>query len=498
MEENTLEKNKQSLHIWRDSKKKNAVKLLAGPLLSRAQDLLSRSDIVLPQNKCEVVFCTEVAIAVEKAVFEICYKAAKLTAEYMNKIRSIQFNLRKNHALADEVLRGGINPTRLAEMSTDEMANKELKEYMARVRIQAEINVTLVTTDGPRIRKTHKGEELVEPLRESSRSPKPEAILFPSAIEKDASNDPEEVRRGRQLTTQDFKNINVVRSATSLGFWNSGTNSSSEISNSPNRGKKLSALYGFNLAQDNLYSSEDSDRYSPPPCLAGVVSSLIGQSQREKSSSPLNIFDSPWKGQMTTSLAAERWVGRIEMKGIEGICTTGELMGGPESIFGTSWSTILDEIIHLDFDASPGVANNHLKDLCITNSTSVMVVRLNPMDKADETRWAELFDYFRSIGRYGVIGKNYLGCISAMYLIFLEIYDRVPAWFEYLDPPSRVATHGRQERVMLVAFAVERSQNGPPRSESDESMGDWNPLSREASVTDLSSSVGYHSKIYHG
>lgn len=464
------------------------------------QYLLSRSGIVLPQNKCEVVFCTDVATAVEKAVFEICYNAAKITTEYTNKIRSIQFNLRKNDALADEVLRGGINPTRLAEMSTDEMANKELKEYMARVRIQAEINVTLVTTDEPRIRKTHKGEELVEPLRESSRSPKPEAILFPSAIEKDASNEPEEVRRGQQLTAQDFKNINVIRPATPPGFWNSGTNSSSEISNSPNRGKTLSTLFGLNLAQNNLYSSEDSDGYSPPLCVAGDENILTRQSQIVKSSSPLNIFDSSWEDQMaTTSVAEERWVGRIEMKGIEGICTAGELMGGPESICGASWSTILDEILHVDLDVSPGVANSHLKDLCTSNSTSVMVVRLNPMDIADGTGWTELFDYFRGIGRYGVIGKNYLGCINAMYLIFLEIYDRVPAWFEYLDPPSRVATHGRQERVMLVAFAVVRSQNGPPRSESDESrVGDRNPLWREASVTDLSPSVGYHNKMYHG
>lgn len=471
--------------------------MLVKPLLSRAQDLLSKYDMVLPQGKSEVTFCTDVAIAVERAVFKICYNAAKLTAEYTNKIRSIQFNLGKNHALANEVLRGGIHPKRLAEMGTDEMANQELKEYMAKVRIQAEINVTLITTDEPRIRKTHKGEELVEPLRESSRSPKPEAILFPLAIETDASNELEEVQRGRQLTSQDFQNTNVIRSTTPPGFWNSGTNSSSEISNSPNRGKKLSTLYGLNLAQDNLYSSRDSDGYSPPPRTARDVNTSMRQAQIEKSSSPLNIFDSPWKGQMAaSSVAEEGWVGRIEMKGIEGICTEGELMGGPESISGVNWSTILDEILHVDFDVSPGVANSHLKDLCISNSASVMVVRLNPMDNADGTGWTELFDRFRGIGRYGVIGKNYLGCINAMYLIFLEIYDRVPAWLEYLDPPSRVATHGRQERVMLVAFAVLQGQNGPSRPESDEARR--NPLWREALMTDLSSSVGYHNKIYHG
>lgn len=587
----------------RQGVKHKAADAIIRPLLDRAKTLLSQYEILLPEGQNETEFCVDIAVAVERAVFRICYTAAKLAAEYNNKIRSINFNLKKNNALADEVLNGGILPERLAEMSTDEMANKELKEYMAKVRIQAEINVTLVKTDGPRIRKTHKGEELVEPLQESSRSPGPEEILvpsviqangprarktrkgrglveplwelsqssrpeeimapsaietdgsrvrktrkgrelaeplwepsrssrpeetlapsaietdgprvretrkgrelfepsrsprpgeisFPSIIEKYANDEPEEVQYGQQLMTQDLEN-SMMEPVTPPEFWSTSPTSPSRRSNSPNRGKQLSMLCGFDQAPEDSDSFDDFDDYNDsPPYMPEDVHTLIRQSQLEKSPSPPSNFYSPWDDQMgATDVVEESWVGRIEMKGIEGICTTGELMGGPDSISGVNWPTLLDELLHVDSEISPAVANGFLMDVCPSNSTSVMMVCLNPMDEADETEWTKVFDHFKSIGRYGAVRKHYHECISAMYLIFLDIHDRVPMWFQFLDPPSRVATNGRQTRMMFVVFAISQNQIAPPRPEIDEARASsWNPWPAASAIDHSYSTMNY-------
>lgn len=455
-ERRSLEKNRESLHTAREEAKHKAVQMLVKPLLNRAENLLSEHEMLLPQGKNAAAFCADVAAAVERAVFRICYKAAKLAAEYNNKIRSIYFNLGKNISLASEVLRGGIPPERLAQMTTDEMANKELQEYMAKVRIQSEINVTLVTTDGPRIRKTHKGEELVEPLQESSRSPRPEESLFQPAIE---IHQPDDVQSGHMARSPGLINTHTMEVGTSQGGWTPVESNSSEGSNSPNSGHQQYMLSGLHREQEDSECYEDSGGSDKSTPCTSQDDMYLGHSQLGKSLSPPSTFGSPSRDQMTTTvMEGGRWVGRIEMRGIEGTCTIGELMGGPDSICGVNWSSLLDELLCVDSDVNPGITNSFLKDLCTSNSTSVMMVSLRPLGRADETEWTDVFNHFKDIGRHGVIAKHYLGCTRVMYLIFLETYDRVPAWFEFLDPPSRVATHGRQTRLMLLVSAFTQQQ----------------------------------------
>lgn len=455
-ERRSLEKNRESLHTAREEAKHKAVQMLVKPLLNRAENLLLEHEMLLPQGKNAASFCVDVAVAVERAVFRICYKAAKIAAEYNNKIRSIYFNLGKNIFLASEVLRGGIPPERLAQMTTDEMANKELQEYMTRVRIQSEINVTLVTTDEPRIRKTHKGEELVEPLQESSHSPRPEESLFQPAIE---IHQPENIQPGHMAKSQGLINTHTMELGTSQDIWTLVGLNSPEGSNSPNRGHQQYVLSSFHQEQEDSECYEDSGGSEKSTPCTSQDDMCLGHSQLGRSLSPPSTFGSPSRDQMTaTGMEGERWVGRIEMRGIEGTCTIGELMGGPDSICGVNWSSLLDELLYVDSDINPEIANSFLKDLCISNSTSVMMVSLRPLSRADETEWTEVFNHFKDIGCHGVISKRYPGCIRVMYLIFLETHDRIPSWFEFLEPPSRVATHGRQKRLMLLVSASTQQQ----------------------------------------
>lgn len=458
-EDRTLEKNRESLFKARTGAKDKAVQMIVKPLVSRAQDLLSQHELLLPLGKSAKVFCNDLAIAVEMAVFTNCYEAAKVPAEYNNKIRSIHFNLGKNHSLASEVLSGGIPPKRLAQMNTDEMANKELKEYMEKVRIQAEINVTLVTTDGPRIRKTHKGEELVEPLHQPSRSPGPEEIFSPSFIESDPPDQPEDVQHNEQAGgIQNLQNADAIEVASPPDSWTLIPTHSCSRPKSPNQGKQLYTLSGFDqvgVDKDIQFYEEFEGSNNFQPCMPHDIDS---DSQPWASQSPPSTLDSASGECVVGTSSGEQWVGRIEMRGIEGICTRGELVGGPNTISGAKWSDLLDELLHVDSDVSPAVANSYLKDLCTSNSTSVMMANLRPMDVADKTEWTRVFNHFIHIGRYGVVGKHYLGCIRAMYLICLENHHQAPGWFEHLGPPAVIDTYCQDPRLMLVVFAIIRNQ----------------------------------------
>ncbi|KAF1813331.1 hypothetical protein P152DRAFT_448642 [Eremomyces bilateralis CBS 781.70] len=81
---------------------------------------------------------------------------------YGEQFRSIRFNIKKNHTLFQRLLQGEMSPMELADMSSDDMASEDLQKEMRAMKDEADKQATLVQDDRPRIRKTHKGEEIIE------------------------------------------------------------------------------------------------------------------------------------------------------------------------------------------------------------------------------------------------------------------------------------------------------------------------------------------------
>ena len=109
----------------------------------------------------------ELGTSIEAAVFDTHGKA--LTKEYKNRMRSLQFNLKdaSNPGLRARVLLGELPPHRLASMAAEELASKQLAEWRQR-KAQEAVKAVIMDSDpefdklGRRLRKTHKGEEVVD------------------------------------------------------------------------------------------------------------------------------------------------------------------------------------------------------------------------------------------------------------------------------------------------------------------------------------------------
>ena len=101
--------------------------------------------------------------------------------KYGVKARSLMFNLRdpKNH-LFKKVMMGKISPQRLVAMSTDELANSELKNWREKekrntidlIKREQEDKLSQVI-----VKKTHKGEEFITENDLISEVPTGEAIM---------------------------------------------------------------------------------------------------------------------------------------------------------------------------------------------------------------------------------------------------------------------------------------------------------------------------------
>ena len=111
--------------------------------------------------------CHLLAVQVEEGVWQS--HGQGLSKEYKARIRSLQFNLKDpaNPGLRARVLLGEVPPARLATMPAEELASKQLVEWRQQKAQEAVKAVTMelepdVDKLGRRLRKTHKGEEVVD------------------------------------------------------------------------------------------------------------------------------------------------------------------------------------------------------------------------------------------------------------------------------------------------------------------------------------------------
>ncbi|KAF2453705.1 hypothetical protein BDY21DRAFT_116923 [Lineolata rhizophorae] len=109
---------------------------------------------------------------------------------YGEHFRSIKFNMKRNPALLMRMLQGSLTPDNLAQMSSNEMASEELQKQMAEMKEQADKQSVLVNEEGagPRIRKTHKGEEIVED-ETTHRNDESNVFSAPPAPRRDSARD---------------------------------------------------------------------------------------------------------------------------------------------------------------------------------------------------------------------------------------------------------------------------------------------------------------------
>lgn len=134
------------------------IKTIIPPLIREQEQSGATEASAVPKD------VTKFALALEHAIFaETCLKEgiSKVNEAYRAKLRTIAFNLKKNPELRAQVLSGELTCPRLVTLTSEEMASQEIRMLAKTVREASTHNSVLVNEQGPRIRRTHKGEEIV-------------------------------------------------------------------------------------------------------------------------------------------------------------------------------------------------------------------------------------------------------------------------------------------------------------------------------------------------
>ncbi|CAG8437156.1 10661_t:CDS:10 [Ambispora gerdemannii] len=126
-------------------------------------------DDIRKEQEPPEVQAEKLATRIEKAMFDqFATKVKGVPAHceqpYKSKLRSLLTNLKdkKNDLLRMRIINGEIPPEKLVLMSSEDLANPELKSLAEQVRRESiHKSVLLASADEPRIKKTHKGDIMI-------------------------------------------------------------------------------------------------------------------------------------------------------------------------------------------------------------------------------------------------------------------------------------------------------------------------------------------------
>ncbi|KAA8565474.1 hypothetical protein EYC84_009333 [Monilinia fructicola] len=326
----------------------------------------------------------------------------------IKQIRSIFLNLKQNQELCNGLLTQSLTPQALAVMTTDDMASKELKRETAIMKARADKQSIMITDDGPRIRRTHKGEEIIEgdgnpndysdiPMSATRRR----EMLDPNAGlgDRSRSRSPENEVELPEESSDDYSSRDKIRSSSISKVPLNIDTKQPALRKGSTQG---SATGNFDI--NKVFSSVQSphptnkrvsvDHYrrmsgnAPPVNGPGDDPDVDKMLQDDNESPPYSpVEDNPDPDIV--------WRGTVSMDAVAKFSAYAKQVAGPDlsrNRMQTPWSELLhkDLKVHGRIDADK--ANEYLCGLRYSPPSDVIIINITPASESQD--FLDLYNYF--------------------------------------------------------------------------------------------------------
>ncbi|CEO60523.1 hypothetical protein PMG11_05148 [Penicillium brasilianum] len=370
----------------------------------------------------------QLGLSIEDAMYHnFCGRAGEPTEPYKLQLRTILFNVKKNPSLRDRLLVGSLSPESLARMKPEDMASEELQQKDAEIKRESERQHIIVQEQGPRIRRTHKGEELVEDETHNAATESVFSAGPRRATEVDGSPGNQSPLTPKAQQSNRFQ--------TDIGRGHSPTGGH----------------------HDHVFPEVSTNIREPVPHGGKIQADAeIDQLLRddEPESPPYSPKDFNDDGLV--------WRGKVAMVPVSEFTSFAKHVGGADLSGRIPWSQLAPPTLLIDGRIDIQLASSYLCGLRFSSSTDVSVIAISSPDLPGERAgFDKLFDYFKNRSRYGVIGKHPLSAVKDTYIIPIEAGTTTkPEFIELLE--NNTLEDVIKERTLLVVFVVKTGESNPP------------------------------------
>lgn len=384
-----------------------------------------------------------------KYTLQMCHAAFNLYGEptggsspYFGKMRTIMFNVKKNTVLVDRLLSGNLKADDLVSMEAEEMASEDKQREYAAMREAAEKQMILTEETGPRLRKTHKGEEIVgednfenedfkqpvqrerESVTEDTTAPSPVAVRPSESPAASRGPETDSVQHdGLRRASTNF-DINSVFDKVRSPQHDQQTFLHRRRSSMHTQDKPQSAVDDADV--DRLLKDEDNDvemaGYSSDPTVC--------------------------------------WHGSINMQSMEPFDAVARFVAGGDFGQVVPWEKLLTHIVAIQGRIESSKGNDYIQSIGHTESHEVSILAISPVTTEGRTVMDHLYEYFHSRGRWGVVPVEGNGILRDLYVIPIEEGgSNLPPFIDMLEYCT-IETP-RKENMLILALVAKLPEAKP-------------------------------------
>lgn len=420
----------------------------------------------LPPGKTPAEVGKHIGLSVEHAMYHrLNGGTGDPGQDYKEQLRAILHNIKNNSVLRDRVLRDDITPLALATLPATEMASKEQKERDEQMKREAERQHIFTQDQGPRIRRTHKGEEFVDEEQQVAAESLNPVRRQSTTVDEDMvdrkSPDPAPDQPDQKLTSptqrQKLSRINTKAPPRPSAAPERKSSSNFNIQN------VWSSVQGSPDAERPQFGShkqipaQQSPSTGPGAQADAEIDALLKDEVGDEAleSPPYSPKDFPDDPQTL-------WRGTIDMTPVARFKASAKFIAGadPTKVQGLSfqfqWSTMLPKIITVDGRIRARTADEYLCGLRFSHTTDVTVIEIRALpSEEDQIAFNALFDYFKTRERFGVGANHPNKAVKDMYFIPIESGKTPENEAEFLQLlGNETLSESTTERIFLLAFAA--------------------------------------------
>ncbi|KAI9827890.1 MAG: hypothetical protein M1826_006196 [Phylliscum demangeonii] len=443
--------------------------LLSQNLAAQMADLQKKGSYELGKGTTVAAVAEGLGLQIEHAVHtNLSHGPGEPSSDYRQKIRSMSFNLKHNQALARRLISNDLSPHDFSLMSSDDMASAELQRRDAEMRRESEKQHILIKDEGPRIRRTHKGEELVGGDNEDQNENNLSIITaLPPTRRRESMAEPETANPA-SLSASASTPTHLHAFAYPEGRRTTGPLAGDGAS-FPDA--TLDGADHANAALQPWDLQEGWSRVDPASIDAPHLPTELGDGK------PAGVDSEPHAGVEADpdidrllkddgtesppySPTEDRtdpstvWHGNVTMNSFVQFLGSARHVAGSIPQGAITWPRLMPAALKVQGRIPTELANNYLCNLRYSRTTDLIVVAITPTGGAEsQADFERLWEHFNERDRYGVIAKPAIPAIRDAYLIPVEAGTaKLPLFMEMLE--HNTLEEPRAERVLLVTYVL--------------------------------------------
>lgn len=449
------------------------------PLITEASDARG---FRIPDGQTAKSLATRFVLQICQAAVEHHGEPSGPNSPFAERLRTIMFNVKKNTFLIDRLLSGSLKADELATMATEELASEEKQREYAAMREAAEKQLILTEETAPRMRKTHKGDEIVDDENANDNT----EFRAPQLRERETEDEEQGVRPnspGRDRPSQ------------------TPVDAAHPLSVDTDSARRPSTNFDINSVFDKVRSPQNNQHAFVPRRQSSIQEKPQQSVDDADVDRLLKDEDNDVEMSGYSSDPTVCWQGSISMQSMEPFDVVARFVAGGDFGQVVPWEKLLTKQVSIQGRIENGKGDDYIRGIARSESHEVAVLAISPVTSEGRAVFDHLYEYFHSRQRWGVVpvdptneilrdlylipveagGSNLSPFIDMLehctietprkeHMLLLTLIAKLPDVKPQLPPTEHFERYPAQEiavgQVAQPAPPMVAPQNGPPNGPS--------------------------------